>query len=162
MARPKTPGKVKPIEDKIVSGRPRKVAPPDAAEVIREACAHGASKVGVAMALACDVAVLNRWLDEDPALAEAFAHGRERERQTLHNVVYQTAMSGAGKDSLLAAFYLLNSKHAYVSGQQESQANKVSITFNLPGALKPEQFTIENHDRSTANLALSDSNIERS
>ena len=81
MSRPKTPGRVVPVEEKKTAGAPRKVAPPDAADVIREAAATGASKRGIAMALACDLTVLNRWIDESPELAEAFANGREKERQ---------------------------------------------------------------------------------
>ena len=164
MTRPKTPGRVVPIEDKKPGGRPRKLAPPDAAEVIRAATATGASKVGTAMALAVSVDVLNRWLDESPALAEAFAQGREKERQTLHNVLYTVATkANADKDSLIASMFLLKARHGYQEGQQENQSNKVSITFNLPGALQPEQFTIENgRDRNTANIALSKPNLERS
>lgn len=162
MTKPKTPGRVTPLDEKIKDGRPRKVAPSDAVDVVRNACATGASKTGVAMALACSVDVLNRWLDEDPALKEAFEHGRETERQTLHNVLYESAIGGNGKDSLIASMFLLKSKHGYQEGQQESQANKVSITFNLPGAMQPEQFTIENNDRNTANLALPAAHIKRS
>ena len=78
-------------------GRLPKQAPPDAAEVIRQACATGASKVGVAMALGVNSDVLARWLDEHPDLKEAFTQGRETERKTLHNVLYESAVSGNGK-----------------------------------------------------------------
>lgn len=148
MTRPKTPGRVKPLDQKLAAGGPRKVAPPDAADVIRQATATGSTKTGVAMALGCCVDVLNRWLDEDPELQEAFSQGRERERQTLHSRVYETAM-GTGKEALIAAFFLLKARHGYREGEQESQANRVAITFNLPGALKPEQFTIDQNDTDT-------------
>lgn len=158
--KPKTPGRVIPLADKLAEGRPRKLAPPDAADVIRTACATGASKIGVAMALACSIDVLNRWLDEDAALKEAFEHGRERERQTLHSTLYDAATKG---NNIVAAMFLLKSRHGYQEGQQENQSNKVSVTFNLPGALQPEQFTIENdHDRRTENIALPKSNLVRS
>lgn len=149
---------------KIKTGRPPKLAPPDAATVIRTACATGASKVGVAMALGVCYPVLNRWLDEDPLLAEAFAQGREKERAVLHNVLYDAATKTApDKDSLIAAMFLLKARHQYRDqGADETQSNKVSITFALPGALRPEQFTIENdHDRRTENIALPRANIER-
>jgi hypothetical protein len=98
------------------------------------------------MALACSTDVLNRWLDESPALAEAFAQGRERERQTLHGILYDAATTGIGKDALIAAMFLLKARHGYQEGQQESLSNRVTINFTLPGAMTREAFTIENHD----------------
>lgn len=161
--RPKTAGRVIPLEDKLTEGRPRKLAPPDAADVIRKVCATGSNKRGVAMALGCDITVLDRWMDEAPELKQAFDEGREKERQTLHNIVYETAISGSGKDSLLAAFYLLNSKHGYVSGQQESQANRVSVTFNIPAAQPLEQFMVlENDPTDPRTQSVSAKFIERS
>lgn len=160
MAKPKTPGRVVPLDEKKSAGAPRKVAPPDAADVIRNATAIGASKRGVAMALACSFDTLNRWLDEDPELAEAFATGREKERQTLHNVLFDAATKG---NNMVAAMFLLKARHGYQEGQQEGQANRVSINFTLPGALRPEQFTIENHDTpSDSTERLSTKNITRS
>ena len=114
------------------------------------------------MALGVSHDVLTRWMDEDPALKEAFLHGREMERKTLHNVLYESAVGSDGKNSLIASMFLLKSRHNYLEGQQESQSNKVSITFNLPGALQPEQFTIENHDRNSADIALPRTSIKRS
>ena len=151
MTKPKTPGRVIPVDEKQTAGRPRKEPPPDAAEVIRQACATGANKIGVCMALGCSADVLDRWLDEDPALAEAFAHGRETERKTLHNVLYQTAISGSGRDALIAAIFLCKSRHSYLEGQQESQANRVSVTFNIPAATPLNQFmVIENEPNHRA------------
>ena len=150
MNRPKTPGRVKAIEDKLQMGRPRKIAPPDAVSVVRKACATGASKRGVAMALACDTQVLDRWLDEDPALKQAYDEGRETERQTLHSVLYDCAVSGQGKDSLIAAMFLLKSRHAYNdSGTTTDAGNRVSINFQIPAATPLAQFmTVENEPRT--------------
>jgi hypothetical protein len=157
---PKTRGGVKALEDKLAAGRPRKVAPPDAAEIIRRACATGASKKGVAMALGTNDRVLDRWLDEDPELKDAFDQGREKERQTLHSVVYDLATSGQGKDSLIAAFFLLKARHGYQEGQQESQANRVSINFQIPAATPLAQFmTVENEPRTKS---ISNKSFERS
>lgn len=142
MSKPRTPGRVIPLDEKQTAGRPRKEPPPDAAEVIRQACATGANKIGVCMALGCSADVLDRWLDEDATLKEAFAHGREKERTTLHNVLYESAISGNGKDSLIAAMFLLKSRHGYQEGQQESQANRVSVTFNIPAATPLNQFMV--------------------
>lgn len=136
------PGRVKDVSDKLAIGRPRKQPPHDAAEVIRHACATGANKLGVAIALGTSADVLSRWLDENTGLKEAFDQGREKERQTLHNVLYECAVGGNGKDSLIASMFLLKSRHGYVEGQQESQANRVSVTFNIPAAQPLEKFMV--------------------
>jgi hypothetical protein len=148
--RPKTPGRVKALEDKLAPGRPRKVAPPDAAAVIRKVCATGANKRSVAMALgAGDMTILDRWMDEDPALKQAFDEGREIERKTLHSVLYDCAVGGQGKDSLIAAMFLLKARHGYQEGQQEAKSNRVSINFQIPAATPLAQFmTVENEPRT--------------
>ena len=151
---PKTIGRVVPIAEKIAKGRPRKLAPPDAADVIREACAHGATKTGVALALAVNTDVLDRWMDEDPALAEAFKAGRERERQTLHAVLYDAAVSGTDK-GLISAMFLLKARHGYQEGQQENQANRVSVVFQLPGAMSMKDFGVIENEPSNRDKQLS-------
>lgn len=142
------PGRVKAPEDKLAVGKPRKQPPPDALEVITQATARGASKRGVAMALGVSGDVLNRWLEESDELKEAFELGREKERQTLHSVLYDCAVGGQGKDSLIAAMFLLKARHGYREGDQAAEANRVSINFQMPGALPLAQFqVIENEPR---------------
>ena len=156
MTKPKTPGRVVPVEEKQTAGRPRKEPPPDAAEVIRQACATGANKIGVCMALGCSADVLDRWLDEDATLKEAFAHGREKERTTLHNVLYESAISGNGKDSLIAAMFLLKCRHPGYndSGNASEQGNRVSVTFNIPAAQPLDKYmVIENEPTRTQSLS---------
>ncbi len=156
-ARPKTPGRVTPTELKLQAGRPRKQAPPDAVEVVREAAATGASKIGCAMALGTSQDVFNRWLDEDPLLAQAFAHGREKERQTLHAGLFDAAAKG----NIVAAMFLLKARHGYQEGQQEGQANRVSINFTIPGAQPLSDFmVIDNADDRTKSVPAK--TIERS
>lgn len=147
MARGTLPGGVKALEDKLKPGRPRKQPPANAAELIREATARGATKLGVAVALDCALSVLERWLSESPELKEAFSVGREKERHALHSKLYETAMHGEGRDALLANMFLLKTRHAYLEGDQSEQGNRVSINFQLPGAQPLQQFTvIDNHE----------------
>ena len=155
--RPQTPGRVVPTADKIKTGRPRKLAPRDAADVIGKACATGASKQGVAMALACSTVVLDRWMDEDPALAEAFAHGRERERQTLHSTLYDAATAG----NIVAAMFLLKARHGYREGDTGDQANRVSINFSLPGAISMKDFGVIENEPDNSNKQLSTKSLVR-
>lgn len=136
------PGRVKPPEEKLTVGRPRKQPPADALQVIQDACAHGASKQGVAMAMGVSVDVLTRWMDEHPELKQAVDQGRERERQTLHDVLTTKAKEG----NIIAAMFLLKARHGYREGDQESQANRVSINFQIPGALPLDKFMVIDSD----------------
>lgn len=144
--RPKTPGRVVPAAERLsAAGRPRKDPPPNAAQRIREATARGCNRRGVAMALGCNVDVLVRWLDEHAELKEAFDDGRENERAALHGKLFEAAMNGA----VVPALFLLKARHGYREGEQESQANRVSVTFNIPGALPLDKYmVIENESRA--------------
>jgi hypothetical protein len=117
------------------------VAPHDAAARIERLAAEGHSLLGIARGLGVGKDALSRWLDEQPALKQALEAGREVERHTLHNVLYRLATEANDK---IAAMFLLKARHGYREGDQEQQANRVSINFQLPGAMKREQITIEN------------------
>jgi len=142
------------------TGRPPIAVPQDAAKRISNLAADGFSVRGVARGMDVSYETLQRWLNESPALKEAFEAGRETERQILHNVLYRQATE---KSNIVAAMFLLKARHGYREGDQGETANRVSINFTLPGAMRPEQFTIENHD-STSNPVkqLSGKNLTRS
>ena len=115
---------------------PHKLPPPNAAARIQKLAATGHSMVGIARGLNTSKDIVRRWCEDYPALGEAFARGRESERFALHNVLYRAARKG----NIIAAMFLLKSRHGYREGDQSDTANKVSITFALPGAMKPEEF----------------------
>jgi hypothetical protein len=122
-----------------------RVAPPFPNYVMRDQisalASTGFSKQGVARHFGVTLPTFNRWLEEDDVLAEAFAVGREQERQSLHNVLYRLAVDEKDK---VSAMFLLKARHGYKEGDQQESANRVSITFNLPGAMTAEQYkTIE-------------------
>ncbi len=127
-------------------GAARKTPPADAAARVQDLAANGATKIGIAHALGVGIDVLGRWFDEDPGLVEAFVAGRERERLVLHNVLYRAATEGTGKDALIAAMFLLKARHGYREGDQQEQANRVSINFQLPGAQPLDKFTVVEND----------------
>jgi lambda repressor-like predicted transcriptional regulator len=95
-------------------GRAPKVPPANAARRIAALAASGHSVIGIARGLGTSPDTLRRWLDEDPALAEALAHGREAERLTLHNALYRAARKG----NIIAAMFLLKARHGYREGDQ--------------------------------------------
>jgi len=138
----------KPIKK---SGQPKKEPPANALEIIRTVTAKGASRRGVALALHVHDTVVQRWLAEYPELREAFEQGREVERADLHRVLYDCAISGQGKDSLIAAMFLLKARHGYIEGDKAAESNRVSINFQIPGAMPMSQFqVIENEPDNRA------------
>lgn len=123
----------------------RKDPPDGAKDDIRALAATGFSIRGIAAHFGTTFETLTRWLDEDDVLQEAFRVGRDQERYALHNALYQKAMNGDGP----AAMFLLKARHGYREGDQSDQANRVAITFNLPGAAKAEDYgkvTIDGND----------------
>jgi hypothetical protein len=137
-------------------GRKRKNAPPSAAERVEALAASGHSIVGIARGLNTSKERLHRWMNEDPALAEALARGRESERFVLHNSLYRAAVKG----NVIAAMFLLKARHGYREGDQSEQANKVSITFALPGSMNADQYKVIDHEPPA--LPLPDARPRRS
>jgi hypothetical protein len=132
-------------------GRPRKEAPPHAAARIQALAATGHSVVGIARGLNTSKEVLRRWIDEDPALEEAFAQGREAERLALHNVLYVQATK---HHNIVAAMFLLKARHGYREGDQSDTANKVQINFTLPAAMNADQFKVIENEPTSSPLPL--------
>jgi hypothetical protein len=146
---------------------PRKNPPSNAASEIDTLAATGCSVVGIATHFNIGDELLARWLEDYPALKQAFKAGRERERHALHNALYVQAVD---KGNAAAAMFLLKARHGYREGDQSDNANKVAITFNLPGALTAEQFalaraakvTIDGDSTSNPVKQLSAITVERS
>ncbi|HBS77791.1 MAG: hypothetical protein CMK99_12725 [Pseudomonas sp.] len=115
----------------------RKKPPADAAETLLELAASGYNKKGLAYRLGTTVETLNKWLEIHPELQRALDEGREREHHALFNALYENATKGG---NVTAAIFLLKARHGYREGDQSEIANKVSINFQLPGALRLEDF----------------------
>ncbi len=121
----------------LPKGRKPLQPPAKAADTIRQLSADGHSQIGIAQQLGVSVKTLFRWFDETPELKDAFDQGRERERHTLHNMLYKQAIDDG---NATAAMFILNSKFGYRQGDQGETANRVSINFTLPGALPLADF----------------------
>ena len=124
--------------------------PPNAARRIAALAATGHSVVGIARGLNTSNDTFRRWIDENPALAEALLQGRESERFALHNVLFRAAKRG----NIVAAMFLLKARHGYREGDQADIANKVSITFTLPAAMKPEEYKVIEHEATADTIPV--------
>lgn len=76
-------------------------------------------------------------MKENPDFQTAFDEGREQEHKALFNALFRAATE---KGNVVAAMFLLKSRHGYREGDQTEIGNRVSINFNLPGALPLEAF----------------------
>lgn len=133
-----------------VVGRPRKQPPPDAAKRVEDLAAAGCTVVDLAAALGTTRETLRRWMTENEALQLAFTVGRERERDELHRMILRDARDGEKPN--INAMFLLKARHGYREGEPiESGAPRISVTFNLPGAMSPDQYmkTVRNESGST-------------
>lgn len=110
--------------------------PRTAASRIRAWASEGSSKKGIARSLGVSDETLQIWMERYPKLQEAMDEGREAEHKVLHNSLFKAAQEG----KIAAAMFLLKARHGYREGDQSEIANRVSVTFNLPGAVPLEQF----------------------
>ena len=126
-------------------GRPRLKPPPGAAKLIEKLVAEGRGVVGVARALNANAQTVREWLAEQPELQRAYEFGREAERQHLHSLLRAKAEKG----NIIAALFLLKSRHGYTEGTEGGASAKVNITLSLPGAMKPSDYVVQVNDRRT-------------
>jgi hypothetical protein len=135
-----------------MSGRPKINPPQNIASELRGLVANGYAKVGIAAYFGVSSSTLTRWLEEDEQLKACFDAGREDERLALHNALYRKAMNGDGP----AAMFLLKARHGYREGDQSQESNRVSITFNLPGAMKADEYKVLDGNSGTPAKQLPD------
>jgi hypothetical protein len=133
-------------------GKPEKRPPPNAAERIERLAADGCTSiVDLAAALRVDRGTLRRWLLEDESLQLAFAIGREKERDELHRILIRDARDGEKPN--VNAMFLLKARHGYREGEPaDSGIPRVSVTFNLPGAMSRDDFlkTVVSDERGSS------------
>ena len=123
--------------------------PRSAAARIRLWASEGSTVKGIARSLGVSSETLAEWMDRHPALRDAMDEGREAEHKVLHNALFKQAQNG----NTTAAIFLLKTRHGYREGDQTGAANKVSVTFNIPGPLPLDQFKkgrVIEHDQTDA------------
>lgn len=83
-------------------------------------------------------------MEQNPDLKAAYDEGVEAEHQML-----VSALKRQMDKSPVPAIFLLKTRHGYREGDQSELGNRVSVTFNLPGAQPLEVFrrgTVIEHD----------------
>ena len=110
--------------------------PRGTADKLRKWAADGTPQKVMARRLGVGVVTLKRWLEENERLQAAYDEGVEEEHQVLLASL-RSHMAG----SPTPAIFLLKTRHGYREGDPAGQANRTSVTINLPGAATREQWT---------------------
>jgi hypothetical protein len=116
-------------------GAPRKNPPANAVVEIRRLAAAGSTYVGIAKYFRVAKETLNRWLEEDFNLAEAFEQGKDEEREKLHNALSKKALAG----DIVAAMFLLKSRHKY----DDRAGQRVNVAVDV--AVVPPVMIVRDH-----------------
>src|SRR5690348_15864462 len=115
-----------------------KYPPVDAARRIEEAASEVPRMSTVALALRVSRDTLRHWLKGNPELAQAFEWGKAAfERRCVMRI--ETRSNDRDRPAV-DDFFLLKTLCGYREGDQGEQPSRLSITFNLPGAMTREQF----------------------
>jgi hypothetical protein len=119
----------------------RKHPPSNAAETIESLASQGHAIIGIAKKLGVSKETFKRWCEEDGALQEAFEIGRETERQALHALIVQSAVSN--KPANVNAFFILKARHGY----RENDSPNANV--NLAVAVAPVLVIHDHGDDET-------------
>ena len=107
-------------------------------EKVRRWASESASKGAIARRLAMDHKTFRVLMEQNPDLKAAYEEGVEEEHQML-----VSALKRQLDRSPVPAIFLLKTRHGYREGDQTELGNRVSVTFNLPGAQPLDVFKRE-------------------
>jgi transcriptional regulator with XRE-family HTH domain len=110
--------------------------PANAAEIIQKGAENGATLEQMARALGVSRSTLERWRTEHPEIARAIQQGKKVEHDKLVGKLFELAMAG----NVTCILFALKSRHNYSDQGAPLVENRISINYQLPAALKPEQY----------------------
>jgi hypothetical protein len=116
--------------------RAKKLLPRNGLETIRDLASRGYSEKDIARALGMSATTWTRIKNDTSAAQDALDDGRSVEHQKLYSKLMEKAMAG----DIVAILFALKCRHGYRETLDVTQSNQVSIVFQLPGALKPDQY----------------------
>ena len=126
-----------------LTGRRALKLPENGLERIREMAGKGLGNDAISYALGLKrdgLQVLKR-RDTTGAIEQAMFEGREIEHESLRGALFKKATEGTGKDSVIAAIFLLKTRHGYVEPREPFPTGPaINIEIRVPGALRPEDY----------------------
>ena len=126
----------KALKPRVTRIKGAEIDPPkDAAEKIRKWASEATGKKAIARRFGIGDRRLADWFDAHPTLLAAWDEGVEEE----HQMLYRALLKHLDK-SPVPAIFLLKARHGYCEGDQTEIANRVSVTFSLPGAMPLTEY----------------------
>lgn len=138
----------------MIRWRDKTKVTPATLELVKHACADGATVSNICHVLEINEHTFYRWKDTVPEFANAVREGRRIEHDRLVNKLTEVALAG----NVTALIFALKSRHNYVDsgvGAATLVENKVAITFQLPDSLSPKQY-LETLTAGATTIAPSD------
>jgi len=120
-------------------GRKMKMPPENATEKITRLAERGVAETEIAKALGVSFPTWARWKNEIDQIGDALQEARAIEEEKLTGMLFDKAMKG---DST-AAMFLLKTRHGYLEGKPQVNANQVNVQITLPGAKNESQYLEE-------------------
>ena len=114
--------------------------PKSAAKIVRELTSKGCLEVTIAKSLGVSRDTYQIWRDDYPEIRQAWEEGRGIEHDALVGALFESATK---QKNVTAAIFLLKARHGYRENQDITIQNKVAVTFEVPGALKPDIYEAE-------------------
>lgn len=117
--------------------RPFEKLPPGSRDALLSMARNGLRESTAATALGMPLSEFKRVITKNPEAKALWQEALSVERDALLNALFNKAMEGDSK----SAQFLLAARHGMSEKQTESTAERVNITFQLPAALSPDQYT---------------------
>jgi hypothetical protein len=117
--------------------RPFEKLPPGSRDALLAMAGNGLKESTAAKALGVPLNEFRRVISKNPEAKALWQEALSVERDALINALFNRAIEGDTK----AAQFLLSARHGMSEKHTESLGDRVNITFQLPAALSPDQYT---------------------
>lgn len=117
--------------------RPFEKLPIGSRDTLLSMARNGLKESTAATALGIPLHEFRRVITKNPEAKALWAEALSVERDVLINTLFNRAVEGDAK----AAQYLLAARHGMSDKAPDNSSERVNITFQLPAALSPEQYT---------------------
>ena len=117
--------------------RPFEKLPPGSRDALLAMAGNGLKESTAATALGVPLGEFRRVISKNPEAKALWQEALSVERDALIHALFNRAIEGDTR----AAQFLLSARHGMSEKQIESQGDRVNITFQLPAAMSPDQYT---------------------
>lgn len=117
--------------------RPFEKLPPGSRDALLAMARQGLKESTAASALGVPLHEFRRVIAKNPEAKALWQEALSVERDALLNALFNKAMEGDSK----SAQFLLAARHGMSEKQTETPGERVNITFQLPAALSPDQYS---------------------